>query len=210
MSARPRTSLAIRNELAKSGEYRRRFNDEQALIRAMEVRTGKGSSASTPIPIVYFVQMGEDGPVKIGRTEGDPLYRLGDLQTGSPYSLHLLGVIPVCFYYEETGLHRHFRHHAMRGEWFASGGDLIRFVEQHAMTWLQVQAIYQGVERVLPYDWFTDYFRRKSDGPMRPLGETIVLTSQEKDECDRLLRFIEDTHRQRLLDGLFGTNRSVD
>jgi hypothetical protein len=66
--------------------------------------------------LVYFVQSGDVGPVKIGIAR-DPLARLGELQTGNPEQLHIRHVLPGDRTME-SGLHHRFREARIRGEWF--------------------------------------------------------------------------------------------
>ena len=66
--------------------------------------------------LVYFVQAGDDGPVKIGFSRA-PAQRVADLQTSNPAPLRLLATIPGCLV-SEAMLHREFGEHRIRGEWF--------------------------------------------------------------------------------------------
>ena len=43
--------------------------------------------------MVYFIQAGKDGPIKIGYTANDVKNRLLTLQPSSPYPLTILGVM---------------------------------------------------------------------------------------------------------------------
>jgi len=67
--------------------------------------------------MIYFIQAGPIGPVKVGYTKCEPKERLRSLQTGSAFKLRLVG------YCEgtkngEAVLHRMFRSLRMEGEWF--------------------------------------------------------------------------------------------
>lgn len=75
--------------------------------------------------VVYFVQMGDDGPVKIGYTQRDKLKaRLSVLQTGSPYPLRLRRLVTATRDTERAA-HRFFADLRMRGEWFWPDPDLL-------------------------------------------------------------------------------------
>jgi hypothetical protein len=65
---------------------------------------------------VYFIQQGEHGPVKIGRSNR-PERRIGNLQTGNPDELSLRHVIPGNKD-TERHLHARFKPWLIRGEWF--------------------------------------------------------------------------------------------
>lgn len=69
--------------------------------------------------MIYFIQAGEDGPIKIGYTLGTANFkhRFRMLQTGNHEKLRLRALveggpeIEIC-------LHQRFEHHRYRGEWF--------------------------------------------------------------------------------------------
>jgi hypothetical protein len=65
---------------------------------------------------IYFIQSGEDGPIKIGLSH-DPTKRLPQLQTGNHVDLRLRHVIPGDLGVEQT-LHERFEPARIRGEWF--------------------------------------------------------------------------------------------
>jgi hypothetical protein len=65
---------------------------------------------------IYFIQSGEDGPIKIGYS-GRPDRRLPQLQTGNPRELILRHVIPGDTSVERQ-LHTRFEPARIRGEWF--------------------------------------------------------------------------------------------
>jgi len=68
---------------------------------------------------IYFIQMGEDGPVKIGysTTVENLRHRLDFMQVGNPAPLLLRGVIRGS-QRDEQALHRAVWQHRLRGEWF--------------------------------------------------------------------------------------------
>ena len=66
--------------------------------------------------MIYFMQAGKNGPIKIGETEL-PHDRVFQLQVGCPYKLRLLFVYNGR-HFDELGLHHYFRKEHIRGEWF--------------------------------------------------------------------------------------------
>ena len=66
--------------------------------------------------LVYFIATPGGKAVKIG-VAVSPLKRLGDLQTGSPERLTLLGVLPGGVRLEKE-LHVRFAQHRLLGEWY--------------------------------------------------------------------------------------------
>lgn len=65
---------------------------------------------------VYFVQAGEDGPIKIG-VSNEPLSRMAEMQTCMPHTLRMLAFHPGTRA-EEQSLHKRLAAFRIRGEWF--------------------------------------------------------------------------------------------
>lgn len=76
--------------------------------------------------MIYFIQMGEDGPIKIGKAD-DPRQRLNSLQIGCPVALTLLGVLDGDVE-READLHAGFDDARLRGEWFSPVPDLLALI----------------------------------------------------------------------------------
>ena len=66
--------------------------------------------------MVYFIQSGDDGPIKIGFAT-EVASRLSELQTGCPAKLHLLGKVRGSMQLEKD-LHALFAGLRISGEWF--------------------------------------------------------------------------------------------
>jgi transcriptional regulator of acetoin/glycerol metabolism len=77
--------------------------------------------------MIYFIQAGNDGPIKIGWTTNGIKERLANLQTSSPYPLKLLGVMEGELK-DELQLHRMFSEYLVTGEWYSSNKDLLNFI----------------------------------------------------------------------------------
>lgn len=75
---------------------------------------------------IYFIRMGKDGPIKIGKTNGHPWARLAELQTGNPYKLELVAYISAPDQIEEQ-LHAYFDEYRMEGEWFQPVPEVLEF-----------------------------------------------------------------------------------
>ena len=84
------------------------------------------SSPRVSALVIYFIQVGHDGPIKIGKAV-DPEKRLQTLQTGTPETLRLLAVIPGDRT-REAEIHRHLKAHRQRGEWFAANAEVLGYV----------------------------------------------------------------------------------
>lgn len=76
--------------------------------------------------MIYFIQAGEDGPVKIGfaKTVVGVHRRLAGFQTSHHETLRLLGYLEGSREDEAT-LHRVFADARVRGEWFSPVPDLL-------------------------------------------------------------------------------------
>ena len=75
--------------------------------------------------LVYFIGLGEAGPIKIGFTGGrDPMPRLRQLQTGSPEDLKILGTVEAHASIEKK-IHTLLTPHIVRGEWFEREAALL-------------------------------------------------------------------------------------
>jgi hypothetical protein len=84
---------------------------------------------------IYFIQVGEDGPIKIGRTTKSPLGRMDSLQTGIPIPLWLLAIISHVDGSAETMLHRRFSHLHIQGEWFKPEEELLTYIRENTLPW---------------------------------------------------------------------------
>ena len=77
---------------------------------------------------VYFIQEGEDGPIKIGMA-GNPEKRLKGLQTGHARQLRMLcscpGGAPL-----EALYHRRYSKHHLQGEWFDPHPDILAEIDR--------------------------------------------------------------------------------
>lgn len=67
---------------------------------------------------IYFLQVDDAGPIKIGVTDGPLRRRISDLQVGCPWPLRPLGEL-IGHPRLETVLHEHLSRYRISGEWFA-------------------------------------------------------------------------------------------
>ncbi len=77
--------------------------------------------------MIYFIQHGVEGPIKIGYTNAKPSHRLSQFQAGNPVKLNLVGTMPGGES-EEKELHRKFMIYRERGEWFHPSEELTQFI----------------------------------------------------------------------------------
>ncbi len=76
---------------------------------------------------VYFVQLGEDGPVKIGSAV-DIAKRMDQLQNGNAAPLYLRAVAPGG-HAAERDFHKQFARDRLRGEWFQPSPALLEAMD---------------------------------------------------------------------------------
>jgi len=78
--------------------------------------------------VVYFVQSGDDGPIKIGWTQ-DVERRIAELQTANAHPLRLLGEVPGRMR-DEAAMHARFSHLRMEAEWFRNSLEIHVFLKE--------------------------------------------------------------------------------
>lgn len=76
--------------------------------------------------LVYFIQAGDSGPIKIGIAM-NLLSRIKHLQSQSPLKLNLLATIEGGLP-KEREIHKRFSAHRLHGEWFSPGEELLKFI----------------------------------------------------------------------------------
>jgi hypothetical protein len=77
---------------------------------------------------IYFMQGDDGGPIKIGRTQKNPKFRLSEVNIGYPF-----GVLGFCGLVRgkkatERGVHRRFNSYRLRGEWFKPSAELLTYI----------------------------------------------------------------------------------
>lgn len=81
--------------------------------------------------MIYFIQAGIDGPIKIGHTSlPDPMKRVKTLQASCPAKLTLLGTLPGDSAMESI-IHRKLEKFRVYGEWFKDTEEV-----RSAMAWV--------------------------------------------------------------------------
>lgn len=83
--------------------------------------------------MIYFVQGGNDGPIKIGYTHNDIDARLSNFQVGSPEPLTLVASAPGGRH-TERAIHIRFDHLRLHGEWFEPETELLDYIASIANT----------------------------------------------------------------------------
>lgn len=100
-----------------------RAGAENELLKYVEGRSDVRSK------FVYFITTDHPGfPIKIGISESHHM-RVTGLQTGLPYSVKVIAVVPTDDPVFERRLHRKFDHLRLRGEWFEQDSELLAFID---------------------------------------------------------------------------------
>jgi hypothetical protein len=106
--------LSARKQLYCSPRCRSRARDARKYQAQRDRRRAQG--AWTTEGFVYFVQEGDDGPIKIGWAS-DLVDRLERLQTGNPRELRIIASLPGSRATEAV-FHQRFADRRIRNEWF--------------------------------------------------------------------------------------------
>lgn len=132
--------VRIANSLRRVEVQRERREQEnrrraQARHRFNEVPKGERSASrllghfrSNGPAWVYFIQAGQDGPIKIGVSDS-VFDRLKALQTGNPEPLRLIAAV-IGDTQDELALHRRFRRQRLIGEWFRPSKKLLEYANR--------------------------------------------------------------------------------
>jgi hypothetical protein len=91
---------------------------------------------------VYFLQAGEDGPIKIGVTGNLP-QRLRSLEAGCPLPLRVLLVVRAGRVTEQA-MHQRFHADRLHHEWFRPSSDLLAYIAGFAERDQEREAIWVG------------------------------------------------------------------
>ena len=79
---------------------------------------------------VYFIQQGDDGPIKVGLS-WSPQSRLAHLQVANPSELRIIGQRRITEGDPRTiegQIHDHLRPWHIRNEWFEASDEVLEFV----------------------------------------------------------------------------------
>jgi hypothetical protein len=92
----------------------------------------------TPVPLVYFIGAGDNGPIKIGIAASPP-QRLASLQVGHWLKLSILATVdggrPA-----ERAYHNRFAAYRLHGEWFDRHPDILAEIDRLSRAQRQEQA----------------------------------------------------------------------
>lgn len=98
---------------------------------AHSLHFGRTHSSEWPTgPGVYFLQIGERGPIKIGVADNIKSRCLSH-QSSCPYRLRLILVMPDAGREQERQIHEHFAKWRIRGEWFKPCQYLLDCIEDY-------------------------------------------------------------------------------
>jgi len=96
------------------------FDSAQNEKKYRDSRLGGGSYIGA---ITYFVQAGDNGPIKIGRSI-KPQRRVKHIQTDCYEKIFLIGLTRE----KEAKLHKRFEKWLIRGEWYSPNIELCNYI----------------------------------------------------------------------------------
>lgn len=107
------------------GTFQTRTEAKEAEAAALAERD---KTPERPPSVVYFIQDGDDGPIKIGTSQVERLpERLRALQVGNPRELFIRATTPGNWMQENKTQWR-FADARIRGEWFAATPELLEHI----------------------------------------------------------------------------------
>ena len=100
--------------------------------------------------MIYFISSGDDGPIKIGYTNGDDIAgRMADLQVGNPEPLRLLGTKDGA-YQEEQRIQKMFGKYRLRYEWFERDEEILVFIRTYCDCYMHQEPVLISSPVVFP------------------------------------------------------------
>ena len=99
---------------------------------ASQVHASAGKKGRKSDEVVYVLRAGDF--IKIGKASGNAENRVTSLQTGCPFPIEVLAVIPGGLE-REARLHRVFSSLRAHGEWFHASPSLIRFIRRASVRY---------------------------------------------------------------------------
>ncbi len=114
----------------RTPEIKEKYKEMQLRTRTKKqvVKTKEKQNNTAKRPYVYYVSWGLNlDHVKIGYSV-NLVDRFKTFLTGSPDTLHVWRIQPVCGPEDEKRLHERFREHRLVGEWFKMEGDLKAYI----------------------------------------------------------------------------------
>jgi len=136
--------------------------------------------------MIYFIQAGESGPIKIGAS-GNLRVRRKGLQTSHYSYLKIIGVMPGSEK-EEHELQNRFIRHNIRGEWFNPDSEILDFIAKNS-----VQGKVNTVQK-LPNGEYRIIFAQ----PIKAALDTFLFFGTHK------LRLLSDKDEPKYLYGIVG------
>jgi hypothetical protein len=110
---------------------------------------------------VYFIQAGDDGPIKVGSSTKDVQRRLDELQVGNPYKLRILHSFWTIRALEKQ-IHSVLGEHRLQGEWFEAHPFVLALGEALASKFPQSRPFHFQSFAVAEKEGFEPSFPAKS------------------------------------------------
>ncbi len=104
----------------------------RAKASGKSLQYGKWRKDITEKAVIYFIRVGDVGPIKIGWAKHGARSRLLELQISHYEELKVFATIECDSVLDETRIHDKFRGLRIRGEWFEPAPELLDYIAQHA------------------------------------------------------------------------------
>ena len=151
--------------------------------------------------MIYFIQQGKAGPIKIGYTsKNDISQRIQSLQPASPETLILLGYIEGDKD-KEALLHRFFHAHKLKGEWFEPSPMVLNYILSLILgvSFSEIHRKYESVpgfndiiNGIVPLDSFLAEFEK------RIISYSLEKTKNNKQKAAAMLGISFRSMRHRI------------
>ena len=109
---------------------------------------------------VYFIQVDDDGPIKIGKAN-DVKKRLGGLQVAHHKELHVLHIVDTESESAAMALEKEYQQKfepfKIRGEWFYPHLDILDFIDKAPLTWRKIIALESELEMLYQLACVAEY-----------------------------------------------------
>jgi len=164
------------------------------------------------VTVIYFIQQGEFGPIKIGKTNNIE-WRMADLKVGSPYPLRLLATLEG-EEKEEKLLQAAFSAFKMNGEWFNPDYCLLHFIYHHTELNNGIRD-YKPNPEVFTFPELTPKQNKIADGILNalkdgPKPKTHLHSNATTGRSDILEPVLDYLEKQRIIESVITGEANIE
>lgn len=122
--------------------------------------------------MIYFIQAGDDGPIKIGVTSGAVTKRLKQIQTTAPQPLKIIGEVDGKRQHE-SAIHKKLAEFGLRGEWFSPTPEVRSFISSVLEAQRLPEDLIQVVAKKSMRVMFVSEFKGRGINPVEALRAAV-------------------------------------